>query len=99
MYLEANHFVGGVSSDEIPNSLSQLDLSYNQLSGTFPFSEGNFSLNNIYIRGNYFSGSLPFDLSTLAQVRNLDIGNNLYTGPLTRVFHTVSFVFVLSSIA
>ncbi|KAI3706303.1 hypothetical protein L6452_23940 [Arctium lappa] len=77
--LSRNRFSG----DKFPNlsdsSLLYLDLSYNNLSGKIlmTLSRG---IENLFLGGNKFSGDLPWNLTTLVNLKHLDLHNNEIRG-------------------
>lgn len=85
--LQSNYLSGNLSDNPDPSSrpvkLSQLNLSYNQLSGTLPFSLSNFSsLQILLLAGNRFSGPIPATIGQLHQVLKLDLSGNSLSGPI-----------------
>ncbi|GAB4858840.1 hypothetical protein Ancab_040376 [Ancistrocladus abbreviatus] len=65
-------------------SLILLDLSYNQLNGSFPFLANNYSsLKYLILGNNQISGSLPKDLGQLSQLETLDLSSNFFNGTIT----------------
>ena len=62
-------------------SLTTLDLSDNQLSGTIPDLSSLTQLQNLYLGDNQLSGTIP-DLSSLTQLQNLYLGDNRLSGTI-----------------
>ena len=61
--------------------LTDLNLSYNNLTGILPPELGNLSqLRILNLSGNHLSGSLPRELLRLPQLRRLNISSNTITG-------------------
>jgi Leucine-rich repeat (LRR) protein len=97
LYLNDNK-LNGLGSDIfnlIPPSVIGLELSQNRFSGTVPFGCMGFKSQNLYLRQNYFSGSIPDEVPLLTELSKLDIGGNMMTGTLPTSLHTVGVVFVL----
>ncbi|CAI9265079.1 unnamed protein product [Lactuca saligna] len=85
--LQNNYLSGNLSDNQNPSSrpvkLSQLNLSYNQLSGTLPSSLSNFSsLQILLLTGNKFSGPIPATIGQLHQVLKLDLSGNSLSGAI-----------------
>jgi len=66
-------------------SVTDLDVAYNLFSGPLPFTGIGYSLNNLYLRDNFYDGSVPSELYLLENIAILDIGQNLLTGTLPTV--------------
>ena len=62
-------------------SLTTLDLSDNQLSGTIPDLSSLTSLTTLNLRDNQLSGTIP-DLSTLTQLQTLNLSANQLSGTI-----------------
>ena len=61
--------------------LTDLNLSYNNLTGIVPHELSNFSqLRILNLSGNSLSGLIPSELQRLSQLRRLNIGSNALTG-------------------
>lgn len=79
--VSGNNITGVITADTFPSncSLSQLDLSQNNLSGTFPDSISNCrNLTNLNIWGNRFSGMIPPGIGSLQELEYLFLGNNIF---------------------
>ncbi|GAB4858863.1 hypothetical protein Ancab_040377 [Ancistrocladus abbreviatus] len=65
-------------------SLLALELSNNQLNGSFPsLANNNSSLKVLLLQNNQISGSFPEDLGQLSQLVALDLSSNFFTGIVT----------------
>lgn len=85
--LQNNYLSGNLSDNYNPSSrpvkLTQLNLSYNQLSGTLPSSLSNFSsLQILLLAGNRFSGPIPATIGQLHQALKLDLSGNSLSGSI-----------------
>lgn len=80
--LASNQLVGTLSDMSALTALQTLDLSHNQLTGSFPALSGSgLHPSSIFINDNELSGPLPADLSSLAYGA-LYAQNNQLTGAL-----------------
>ncbi|XP_062102926.1 receptor like protein 27-like [Humulus lupulus] len=68
------------------SSLSALDLSYNNLSGSIPLCLGNAtdSLSYLKLRQNNLHGRLPLMFTKESRLKMLDLGQNKFEGQLPR---------------
>ncbi|GJU01406.1 kinase-like domain-containing protein [Tanacetum coccineum] len=67
--------------------LSELDLSYNNFSGTITSSLGEcISLTKLYLSGNIFQGIIPSSLASLRGLEVLDISQNYLSGKIPQFF-------------
>jgi hypothetical protein len=77
--------VGSILED-VPralDSLIQLDLSYNMLSGPIPSSIGVLmNVSKIFLGGNQLEAALPSSLGSLAKLESLYLQENILTGPI-----------------
>jgi hypothetical protein len=98
LYINNNKFSGLVSDvfHLIPPSVTDLELSENMFSGTVSFDYTGLKLENLYLRQNFFTGSIPDEVPLLADILKLDIGDNMMTGTLPTSLHTVGVVLLLS---
>ncbi|KAJ8617370.1 hypothetical protein MRB53_013556 [Persea americana] len=66
------------------SGLQHLSLSKNQFSGILPNSIANLStqLIGLWLNGNQFFGAIPRGLENLANLIELDLGQNLFTGTI-----------------
>lgn len=82
--LQNNYLSGPLSENgnfsSNPAKLEQLNLSNNQLSGSFPISLSNFSsLQILQLGGNKFSGPIPSFIGELQQLTKLDLRGNSFS--------------------
>lgn len=86
LHLQDNLLSGTIDFFPPPSnssSLHILDLSYNQLNGSFPEGFGSLSaLQILNIAGNKFSGSVPTSFGDIRSLSKLDFSQNQFTGPL-----------------
>ncbi|KAK8308095.1 hypothetical protein V6Z12_D02G032700 [Gossypium hirsutum] len=91
LYLDGNKFSGevtnvDVSTFEFPNSLSNIDLSNNQLHGKLPRWIGNASfLLRLALSNNGFEGSIPMEFCNLNWLEFLDLSQNNLSGSYRHV--------------
>ena len=97
LYIYSNEMTGVDLLNSIPGDLGNIDASFNYFSGTLPFSAAIYSFKNLYVRGNFFDGSLPLNVPLLADVRILDLSENQFSGTLGTQFQSVSFYFCIFS--
>ena len=73
----------GVTTDDITGRVTELDLSYNQLSGEIPPELGNLAnLQYLGLRGNQLSGEIPPWLGNLANLQYLYLSVNQLSGEI-----------------
>ncbi|KAG2688032.1 hypothetical protein I3760_09G075100 [Carya illinoinensis] len=73
----------GVICDANHQRVTNLNLSYMDLTGTIPPHLGNLSfLSRLSFRKNNFSGSLPNELGSLHRLRNVSFGSNNLQGEI-----------------
>ncbi|XP_059288710.1 LRR receptor-like serine/threonine-protein kinase GHR1 [Lycium ferocissimum] len=85
LHLQNNALVGNIdfSPPSATPNLRVLDLSHNQLAGSFPDEFGSLTtLQVLDIAGNNLSGSLPTSIGQVNSLTSLDISQNHFTGPL-----------------
>ena len=71
----------GVTVGGTPQRVTELQLSFNQLTGTIPSSLGNLAnLQELELWGNELTGSIPPELGDLANLQELDLDLNELTG-------------------
>ena len=83
LYLGVNQLTGNIPSS-IGNLVKlhvNLDLEYNQLSGTIPSSLGNLKkLNYLWLFNNQLTGNIPCSIGNLVNLEELDLNNNQLSG-------------------
>ncbi|CAI5481172.1 unnamed protein product [Closterium sp. Yama58-4] len=85
--LQCNNFSGSLPAS-ISNlqSLQNLDLSFNQFSGSLPqggaFLSTLSKLANLQITSNHFSGSLPLSFACTTSILTISLGTNQFSGTL-----------------
>ncbi|MCD7469660.1 LRR receptor-like serine/threonine-protein kinase ghr1 [Datura stramonium] len=87
LHLQNNALVGNIdfSAPSATPNLRVLDISHNQLAGSFPDGFGSLTaLQVLDIAGNNFSGSLPNSIGQASSLTSLDISHNHFTGPLPK---------------
>ncbi|TYH82225.1 hypothetical protein ES332_D02G044800v1 [Gossypium tomentosum] len=93
LYLDGNKFSRevtnvDVSTFEFPNSLSDIDLSNNQLHGKLPRWIGNASfLLRLALSNNGFEGSIPMEFCNLNWLEFLDLSQNNLSGSIPSCFN------------
>ncbi|XAR73260.1 Non-specific serine/threonine protein kinase [Bertholletia excelsa] len=95
LHLSGNHFRGEIPEQfagSLCSSIVELDLSFNNFSGTFPESLGACSvLKSLDISNNSFSGELPIDtLLKMRSLRNVVLAFNNFIGVLPDSFSNMS---------
>ncbi|KAL1569569.1 protein kinase superfamily [Salvia divinorum] len=99
LYLQQNDFQGVVSSSlsDFCSTLIQLDLSFNNFTGSLPESLAACStLTHLSASNNNFSGELPVDtLLKLTNLRNLQLSFNNFVGNLPDSFSKLQSLEVL----
>jgi Leucine-rich repeat (LRR) protein len=95
--LSINHFTGnlnytfGALNVTGPNTLAQLSVAYNHLTGTIPSTLGRaIFLVDLIVNNNELTGPIPQSLRTLAKLQVLFLQNNMLTGPLYNSIRIVS---------
>ncbi|KDP38960.1 hypothetical protein JCGZ_00717 [Jatropha curcas] len=68
--------------------LEMLDLTLNNFGGVLPDSMSNLSsqLGRLYLGGNEITGVIPVALESLINLVPMDLGSNLFTGPIPSYF-------------
>ncbi|GAB4825888.1 hypothetical protein Ancab_040345 [Ancistrocladus abbreviatus] len=85
--LENNNLYGSLPDITRFPSLIEVDISHNQLNGSFSSSFGNiFSpLDTLLLQNNHLTGSLPEDFGQLSNLWKLDMSSNLLHGIISEV--------------
>ncbi|XP_010533880.1 PREDICTED: protein STRUBBELIG [Tarenaya hassleriana] len=83
--------VGGSLSDTLSEftSIQVMDFSSNRIGGSIPRNLP-YTIRNLSLSGNQFTGSIPFTISYLSQLSDLSLGNNLLTGSIPDIFQQLS---------
>ncbi|XP_048317804.2 receptor-like protein EIX2 [Ziziphus jujuba] len=102
LYLADNQFSGPIAPNigEVMPLLSDLDVSYNSLSGNIPLSIGNLTgLMTLVISNNELSGQIPHFWENKQFMYIVDMSNNSFSGTIPTTMGYLSFVefLVLSS--
>ncbi|KAM7477832.1 hypothetical protein LguiA_026045 [Lonicera macranthoides] len=89
-------FTGAVPSLQMSKNLIQIDLSYNNLSGPFSFTqfEGFVNLEYIGLQFNSFTGRIPSSLFGLPSLKMFVISNNNFDGSLPEILNASSSMLV-----
>ncbi|KAM0870630.1 hypothetical protein ACQ4PT_039876 [Festuca glaucescens] len=89
MYLNNNQLVGDIpDAFSALTGLANLDFSSNNLTGPLPPSVGNLrALTSLHIQNNQMSGTL--DVLQDLPLQDLDIENNLFSGPVPTKLYTI----------
>lgn len=85
IHLQGNLLLGSIdfSLPSNESNLQVLDISHNQLNGSFPRGFGSLSgLKILNIAGNNFSGSIPSYIGDIKSLNSLDISQNKFSGAL-----------------
>ncbi|TYH56958.1 hypothetical protein ES332_D08G056700v1 [Gossypium tomentosum] len=95
LYLDGNKFDGNIPSIDISTfpyySLSDIDLSNNNLSGELPRWIWNVSnLQTLAVSNNQLKGLIPMELCYLVSLEFLDLSKNNFFGPIPSCFHAQS---------
>ena len=78
------------------NTLKDLSLNNNQLSGIIPLEIGNLTnLNSLFINQNQFTGSIPSDIGNLTNLKELFINQNQLTGEIPESIGNLSNIELL----
>ncbi|XP_042001431.1 receptor-like protein EIX2 isoform X1 [Salvia splendens] len=104
LYLRNNRFSGAIPRDigiSLP-SLTDLDISRNNLNGTIPSSIGNMTrLTTLVISSNNLQGQIPDVFSSIPMLYNVDASNNSLTGRIPSslgFLHALKFLMLSSNI-
>ena len=79
LHLSMNKLTGAVPSNLSMPSLRVLRLSFNKFTGSLDFLGGLTSLSELQLQHNKFSGAIPTSLSTLRDLRMVQLQHNLLT--------------------
>ncbi|KAH1108505.1 hypothetical protein J1N35_012273 [Gossypium stocksii] len=95
LYLDGNNFDGNIPSIDISTcplySLTDMDLSDNNLSGELPRCIWNVSnLNALVVSNNQLKGLIPMELCYLDSLYILDLSKNNFSGPIPSCFDAQS---------
>ncbi|XP_026422237.1 protein STRUBBELIG-RECEPTOR FAMILY 3-like [Papaver somniferum] len=82
--------LGGVLGDNLGffSSIMIINLSNNRIGGSIPSSLP-LTTRNLFLSANQFVGSIPSSLSTLGQLTDVSLNNNLLTGEIPDAFQTL----------
>ncbi|KAI3908562.1 hypothetical protein MKX01_009364 [Papaver californicum] len=81
--LSMNHFNGSIPPRGWSENLTDINLSYNQLTGPIPLEWFRLlKLVNLNLKNNSFNGTIPRALFTLPSLRKLELTMNQFTGKL-----------------
>ncbi|KAI3988205.1 hypothetical protein MKX01_011994 [Papaver californicum] len=82
--------LGGVLSDNLGffSSIMIINLSNNRIGGSIPSSLP-LTTRNLFLSANQFVGSIPSSLSTLGQLTDVSLNNNLLTGEIPDAFQAL----------
>ncbi|KAK3432387.1 hypothetical protein EUGRSUZ_E04279 [Eucalyptus grandis] len=94
--LSSNNFSGGLPIQLLDGKLNVLSVAYNNLQGEIVLSNHtmNPGLSRLRLEHNLFNGSLSF-LSSIVNLRELDVSNNIFTGKLPRLIANMSSLVAL----
>ncbi|KAK3439540.1 hypothetical protein EUGRSUZ_C04405 [Eucalyptus grandis] len=96
--LSRNNFSRGLPSQLLDSNSSLIDLkvAYNKLQGAIVLSNHtmNLNLSRLHLGYNMFTGDLSF-LSSIVNLKLLDISNNSFIGKLPRLIANMSYLVVL----
>ncbi|KAM7477804.1 hypothetical protein LguiA_026017 [Lonicera macranthoides] len=83
----SNMFTGAVPSLQMSKNLTHIDLSSNNLSGSFSFTQFESFVNLAYIdlQWNSFTGRIPSSLFGLPSLKQLQLSNNHFDGSLPEI--------------
>lgn len=87
LYLRDNLFYGPIpqSIGKVMPYLTDLDISWNSLNGSIPFSIGDLTLmTNLAISNNYLSGKIPDFWNGMSNIYSIDMSNNSLSGTIPR---------------
>ncbi|XP_059589847.1 receptor-like protein EIX2 isoform X1 [Vitis vinifera] len=86
LLLSRNNLTGLKEKDYLAcpnNTLEVLDISYNQLKGSFPDLSGFSQLRELFLEFNQLNGTLPESIGQLAQLQVLSIPSNSLRGTVS----------------
>ncbi|CAH1454212.1 unnamed protein product [Lactuca virosa] len=74
----------GITCDDSGSSVKEIDLSHQNLAGSIPFDSicQLQSLEKLAFGFNYLNGSVTEDLNKCSKLTYLDLGNNIFSGPI-----------------
>ena len=84
VYLDSNGFTGHIPAFKATESLLQLRLEHNRLSGTIPVTVGDIiGLEILWLFNNNLSGSIPHEVGRLESLVSLRVHGNSLTGTVS----------------
>jgi len=95
LYVASNSLMGLNVANQLPLSVTDLDLNFNLYSGRLEFGRNNSVLTNLYLRNNYYSGNIPTEMAWLRNLVKLDLSNNVLTSTLPTAITNVSVIFAV----
>ena len=97
--LDGNNLIGtvpsGIFNAKIFPIVSQLSLSTNSISGTFPFEEIGENLDQLellHIHNNLLSGTISTSIGKLSKLETISLSNNNFSGSIPSEFGELKFL-------